>query len=144
MILSNSVDIDITNCSQAVLAYIGDAVLELYVRQRLIEDSNMSVNELHKKATITVSAKGEANAFFALKKMLCPEEITIVKRGRNAGVGNVPKNSTVAQYRTATGLECLIGTLYVKNETIRLEEILKMCFEWTQTAKGDEVPNENL
>ncbi len=115
--------------SPNVLAYVGDAVLELYVRERLVLKGVAQLSQLHKATTNAVSAKGQAKAYEKLLDILTEGELATMKRGRNTDSGAVPKNATTAQYRAATGVECLIGWLYLKGETERLNEILKICFE---------------
>ncbi len=115
--------------SPNVLAYIGDAVLELYVRERLVRQGVSRLAELHKLATDAVSAKGQAKAYDKLVAILTEEELATMKRGRNTDSGSPPKNATVQEYRAATGVECLIGWLYLKGREERLNKILKICFE---------------
>ncbi len=122
-------DAQIMTSSPNLFAYVGDAVLELYVRERLIRSGIAQLSDLHRTTTATVSAKGQAKAYNELANILSDEELTILKRGRNTDSGAVPKNATPSQYRAATGVECLIGWLYLKKKTERLDEILKVCFE---------------
>lgn len=107
-----------------VLAYIGDAVFELYVRTKLLGEGELKVSSLHHRAVEYVKAKGQADFLHRLEDMLTPEEKDIVRRGRNAKSVTVPKNAEVADYRLATGFEALIGYLFLKGETLRLSEIL--------------------
>ena len=98
------------------LAYIGDAVYEMYIRSYIMHSSNMPVSKLHKAATHYVSAKAQSKIYHIIKDKLTPEETYAFKRGRNA-------------YRIATGLEALIGYVYIKKDTERLEEIISMCID---------------
>ncbi|NEW09683.1 Mini-ribonuclease 3 [Paenibacillus sp. SYP-B3998] len=107
-----------------VLAYIGDAVYEVYIRQYVISGTNHRPNHLHKAATTFVSAKAQSKLLESLMPMLTEEEVDIVKRGRNAKSGTTAKNAEVLEYRHSTAFECLIGYLYYKQSFERLKEIL--------------------
>ena len=109
--------------SPLVLAYIGDVVYELYVRTKLVAEGNMPVDKLHKKATTIVKASAQCASFMLIEDKLTEKEIAIFKRGRNAKSG-VPKNADMAQYRIATGLEALIGYIYLSGDEKRLVEIM--------------------
>lgn len=107
-----------------VLAYIGDAVYEVYIRQYVISSGNHKPNHLHKASTGYVSAKAQAKMLEGLMPMLTEEETDMVKRGRNAKSGTTAKNADVLEYRHSTAFECLIGYLYYKQSFARLKEIL--------------------
>lgn len=111
--------------SPLILAYIGDAVYEVYVRNMLIAQGNTQMEKLHRKATSYVKASAQSEAFNRIENSLTEEETAIFKRGRNAKSG-VPKNADVVAYRIATGLEALIGYIYLKGETERLDEIMNL------------------
>lgn len=111
--------------SPLVLAYIGDAVYELYVRKRIIEDNNIQVDKLHKMAVSIVKSSAQANSFHKIESMLTEEEMAIFKRGRNAK-SSVPKNSDMVEYKIATGLEALIGYIYLLGDKNRLDEIMNL------------------
>ena len=108
------------------LAYIGDAVFELYVRIRLISGRE-SVNKLHKKAKDIVSAEAQAKMYYRLIEMLTDEELAVIKRGRNAKSVTVAKNASISAYRHATGLEALFGYLFLKGEHERLSALFDKC-----------------
>ena len=105
------------------LAYIGDGVYELYVRQNLLRKSN-KVHTMHKLAIKRVNNNTQANLLALIQDELTEDELMIAKRGRNAKSGQVPKNADVVTYRRSTGLEALIGYLYLKKENERLSWIL--------------------
>ena len=109
------------------LAFVGDAVYEQLVRDELILSANMPVRKLHSLTVQKVCAEYQAAAVRALidKGVLSEEEQDIFRRGRNAGGVSAPKHSTVADYRAATGLECLFGYLHLIGETGRIEELYK-------------------
>lgn len=114
-----------TEYSSLALAYLGDAVYELYVRNHLLEKGNFSVNELHKGAVHYVKAKAQSDAVTALEPELTEEELRIYKRGRNAKPATLPKNANVGDYHRATGFEALIGYLYLEKNATRLYELLE-------------------
>ncbi len=109
------------------LAYLGDAIYEVYIRGELIRNGTMKVENLQKKAIEYVSAKGQAKILTELleKRILTEAEINIVKRGRNYKRSTHPKHTDIITYKYSTGLEALIGYLYLSNQSTRLEEILK-------------------
>lgn len=92
----------------------------------------MPVSKLHKEATHYVSAKSQANIFHHIKDKLTQEEIDVFKRGRNAHSYTSAKNADIIDYRTATGLEAMIGHIYIKRDTERLSEIIRLCIEAAQ------------
>ena len=123
-----------------VLAYIGDAVYEVYVRSRIIsEHSDMPPHKLHVQSIKYVKAHAQSNAVNALEGILTEQETSIYKRGRNSKSATVPKNADVSDYRRATGLEALIGYLYLNGEQPRLEEIMKIAYENSM----DNTPEKN-
>ena len=110
--------------SPLVLAYLGDAVYELYVRTHLCQ-KNAPVHQLHKEATAYVKAEAQSRMMDVLEPMLTEEEQAVYKRGRNAKSATVPKNANVLDYRRATGFEALMGYLYVSHQTERLETLIR-------------------
>lgn len=115
--------------SPLVLAYAGDAVYELFIRQYLISLPNHRPHALHRQATRFVSAKGQARALERWTPVLTEEEQDILKRGRNAKSGTVPKNADVQDYRLSTAFECLIGYLYYQGRYERLHELMEMAVQ---------------
>lgn len=109
-----------------VLAYIGDAVYEIFVRQHLMESGITKVKELHREAVKFVNAGTQARVVHALESKLTEAEQKVVKRGRNAKSGSPPKNIPVITYRYGTALEALFGYLYLKGEETRLVEIFEL------------------
>ncbi len=114
--------------SPLVLAYMGDAVYELYVRKMLVSKANTQVDKLHKSAVQIVKAEAQCEAFRKIESELTEKEIAVFKRGRNTK-SSVPKHSSVAEYRTATGLEALIGYIYLTGDTNRLDYIMNLILE---------------
>lgn len=114
------------------LAYIGDAVYEVFVRTYLIQQGTHKVNHLHKESIGFVSAKAQAEFVKMLVASFSIEEEAVYKRGRNAKSATVPKNADMTDYRMATGFEALIGYLYLKNHQDRLIEILTKILEFKE------------
>ncbi|MBR0205653.1 MAG: ribonuclease III [Clostridia bacterium] len=106
------------------LAYVGDTVYDLYVRAYLIHTHPETVHALHLLSAKMVCAQGQARAFFALEGELTQEELSVYRRGRNAHSGTVPKNANVADYRVATGLETLLGHLWVLGREERIDQLM--------------------
>lgn len=111
-------------CAPLVLAYVGDAVHELYVRQYLLSTGAHKPHQLHRRSAAFVSAKAQSAVLRKLYDELTEEEQSTVKRGRNAKSGTVPKNTDVAVYRQATGFECLIGYLFLTHQRERLAFVM--------------------
>lgn len=109
------------------LAYLGDAVYEVYIRKYLIEQGIVNVNELQEAAIKFVSAKGQAYYLNILLEdsFLTQEEVDIVHRGRNHKSHKAPKNTDINTYKWATGFETLIGYLYLNNKIDRINDIIK-------------------
>ena len=105
-------------------AYIGDAVFELYVRNKLINETNLKPHKLHIEAIKYVKAKSQAEKLNEIYETLTDEEKDIVRRGRNTQNHHLPKNSNVQEYMYATAFEALIGYLYLTKQNARLREIL--------------------
>jgi len=112
-----------------VLAYVGDAVYELSVRSHLVESGLVRVNRLHDEAVKYVHAGAQAKIVRELKGILTAEETAVMRRGRNAKSSHTPRSADVIDYRQSTAFECLIGYLYLKGDTPRLEEILTLALE---------------
>lgn len=117
---------EVMNLQPLVLAYIGDAVYEVYVRTMLITNNRANVNILHKMSVKYVKAQAQAVIIHRIMDTLTADEQDIVRRGRNAKSATVPKHAQVTDYRHSTGFEALIGYLYLINDTKRLIDILKL------------------
>ena len=117
--------------SPLTLAFLGDGVYEIFVRERIVLKGSMSVSALHTSAVKMVRASFQARAveFLNEKNFLSEEEYDIIRRGRNATGNSVPKSSNPAEYRKATGLEALFGYLYLIGNNDRMREIFQMICE---------------
>lgn len=124
---------DLNTFSPLVLAYIGDAVYEVYIRTLLISKGNAPVHKLHKQSITFVKAKAQSDIIHKLMESLTPEEQDVVRRGRNAKSGTIPKNADVTEYKYATGFESLLGYLYIKGDYTRLLELLKTSVEQSRS-----------
>ncbi|AWB47059.1 ribonuclease III [Paenibacillus sp. CAA11] len=118
-----------------VLAYIGDAVFEVAVRQYLISRPNLRPHHLHGQATKFVSAKAQAKLLSLLEGELTEEEHDVVRQGRNAKSGSVPKNANVIEYRHATALECLVGYLYYSGAHSRMRTLIDEGLKMLETSE---------
>lgn len=105
------------------LAFIGDCVYEMLVRESLVAEANRPVNDLHRESVKYVSAKAQTEAYEKIKSLLTDEEEAVFKRGRNAKVGHSPKSATPGEYHTATGVEALFGYLYLTGQAERIKEL---------------------
>lgn len=117
----------INNLNPLTWAYIGDAVYELYVRERLIETTNLKPHKLHIEAVKKVKAEAQANILQKIEEKLNEEEKEIVRRTRNTKNHHLPKNSNIKEYMYATAFEGLIGYLYLTGKEERLTQILNYC-----------------
>lgn len=120
---------EILQMKPLALAFVGDCVYELYVRNYLLTGKYRDVNELHRKSVFFVKAKAQAYILHTLEEELSEEEHNVVRRGRNAHPHTVPKNADVVDYRYATAYEALIGYLYLSGNSERLDYILKKSIE---------------
>lgn len=112
-----------------VLAYVGDAVYELYVRTYLINKGTGKVKKLHEEASSLVNAARQSNFMHRLEEKLTDEEKSVAKRGRNAKGSHVPKSANPVDYRLSTGFEALIGYLFLLRREERIRELLEYLLE---------------
>ncbi len=112
--------------SPLTLAFLGDAVFELKVRNSIVLEANQPVKQLHSASSARVCAHTQAQAIKKILPLLSKEEQDVYKRGRNAHVGTVPKNQSVADYHCATGLEALFGWLFLSGEKNRIDELFEI------------------
>ncbi|MBO7402012.1 MAG: ribonuclease III [Lachnospiraceae bacterium] len=121
--------------SPLTLAFIGDAVFDLVVRTLVVEHGNTQVNKLHRQKSAIVKAEAQKDLYFAIKDILTEEEEAVFKRGRNAKSYTTAKNASVSDYRIATGVEALVGYLYMSERYDRVLELLKTGFEALETLR---------
>lgn len=114
------------------LAYLGDALYDLFIRQYVLSQKNHRVNTLHREATRYVSARAQAAAVRLWEEQLTEEERDVMRRGRNAKSHAAPKNTGVQEYRHSTGFECLLGYLYLMKRFERMEQLMRLTVDSKQ------------
>lgn len=132
---------DVKQLNSLALAYMGDAVFEQVVRKHLIRSGRVRPNILHKEATNYVSAKAQATIVKEMldKDFLSEEEQAVLRRGRNAKSGSVPKNTDVITYHHSTAFEAVVGSLYLSEQTERLQEVLDFSINFIDEQKGEKI-----
>ncbi len=120
--------------SPLTLAFVGDGVFELFVREKLVCQGNCPVNALHKRSVEQVCCGAQAVAAKKLLPLLTEEEAAVYNRGRNAHVGHVPKNAKVADYHAATAFEALFGYVYLSGDLERLRMLFQIACEALEGA----------
>lgn len=118
-------EVDIRTYSPLALAYIGDCVFELLVRTMIVSKGNAPVHKYHQRASAIVNAHSQADMILALEQELTEEEKAVYHRGKNSKPATIAKNATAKEYKTATGLEAVIGYLYLTNQYERLIDLVK-------------------
>lgn len=122
---------DYNTLNVLALAYIGDAIYEVYIRKYLVNSGIVKVQELQKNAINYVSAKKQAEFLKQMieKNILTNDEINIVNRARNHKGNRHPKNTDIITYKHSTGLEAIIGFLYLTHQETRIDEIMEFILE---------------
>lgn len=132
-------DTNINEYSPLALAYLGDSVFEIMVRENLIKQHNVKVNKLNIEARKYVSAVNQSKMYLFIFDNLSLDEQNILKWGKNAKAKTTSKSSTLLEYKYATGLETLFGYLYLSDKKERLNQIFEMCL----TAISKELYEKN-
>ena len=127
--------VDINTFSPLALAYVGDAVYELYIRTLLLNRGNAPVHKLHLRSVAYVKAKAQSDIIHGMIQYLTDEEAEVVRRGRNAKSGTIPKHADVVEYKYATGFETLLGYLYMKKDYRRMLELLELSVKISDEGK---------
>ncbi|MCI6978382.1 MAG: ribonuclease III [Lachnospiraceae bacterium] len=125
----NSKEVRPNEYSPLALAFIGDSVFDLVIKSVIVEKANCQVNKLQNKTSKIVRATTQTLIVDALKDVLTEEEANIYRRGRNAKPYTKAKNASYSEYCKATGLEALVGYLYLKGDTERLVSLIKLGLE---------------
>jgi len=121
------------------LAYIGDAVYEIYARKHVLEAGIPNVDMLHKYAVHFVCAEGQAKALKALMTdFLTEEEVSLAKRARNHKTASKARSAGPVTYKLATAFEALIGYLHLSGQEQRMEEIIAKAFEIIEGGNAHE------
>lgn len=130
--------LDVKQMKSLALAYMGDAVYEVHVREFLLQTGKVKPNQLHRSAISFVSAKAQAAVIlhWLETELLSDEEEGVVSRGRNAKSGTVPKNTSVQAYNYSTAFEALIGYHYLQKNESRLDELITQAIQFSEGRKG--------
>lgn len=133
-------DIKADTLSPLTLAFTGDAVFSLFIREKLVCEANRPVGELHKLSVQSVKASAQAAAMRKIMPLLTEKETDVFKRGRNAHTSHTPKNQSGCDYHYATGFETLLGYLYLNDESERLNFLLNEVINSFGDDKGEDKP----
>ena len=123
-LLSTVTEQEARNVSPVTLAFVGDAVYTLYVREKLVLNHAYSTGTLQKRSSESVSAHGQNALLEKILPRLTENETAVFKRGRNAKKPTRSKSASVAEYNNSTGFEALLGYLYLTGNYSRIEELL--------------------
>ena len=113
--------------SPLALAFLGDTVFDLLVRERLLLEANRPPGKLHRAATALVNCRAQAACCEALFPLLTEAEADTLRRGKNAKPGHVPAHQTREDYAKATAVEALFGWLWLRGEFERARELFAVC-----------------
>ena len=123
--------------SSASLAYLGDCAIELCVREYLVKEKGFSSSaKLNKEALQFVKASRQAEAMKNIINILTEEESAVFHRGRNMGHSNTPKSATMAEYRSATGMEALFGWLHLAKRQERINELFRIAYKLDESENA--------
>lgn len=128
-------DCDAKQLSPLTLAFIGDTVFDLFVREMLVCDANRPVKKLHNSAAKLVNAKAQAKIAEAIADSFTEQETDVFKRGRNAHTNHIAKNASNRDYHYATGLEAVFGFVYLNGDTERLRELFSLAMNSLKTPE---------
>ena len=126
--------LDPKSYSPLSLAYIGDAIYEIVIRTIVMSAGNM----YHKKSSSMVKASAQKEVFEKIEPFLTEEEMAVYKRGRNSKSGSVAKNASMMDYRKATGVEALVGYLYLAGDMDRIIELIGIGFDLNKKEETGE------
>ena len=124
--LENLDEKEVKNLNPQVLAFVGAGVYSLYIRHKVVLNEGLKGKGLHERVTNFVKASGQSNFISKLLPLLSSEELQVFKRARNHKTLSQSKNANIVDYKRATGLEALLGYLYLSGKYDRLNEILKI------------------
>ena len=130
-------NVDIRELSTEALAYLGDSVIEIRVREKLVRDGIGHSGELNRASLAFVKAGEQAAAMRRIIPILSEEEALVFKRGRNMSGGNVPKSATVSEYRIATGMEVLFGYLHYAGRQDRIDELFEIAYNLKENTETE-------
>ncbi len=120
--------IDFSQTSAMALAYLGDAVIELLVRERLVAKGYEKSAKLNEQARRFVTAVAQSRAYLSIASLLTEEESDIFRRGRNCSHLNIPKSASAFEYKNATGFEAIFGYLHLTGRNDRIKELFSTAY----------------
>ncbi len=120
---------DVNMYSPLTLAFLGDSVYDTLVREKLLRSANMPASKLHSAKIKLVCAEFQSKVYDKISEVLTEKELAVLKRGRNATGNNIPKHAEAAEYRRATAVECLLGYLYLLEDTARIAELFDVAMQ---------------
>lgn len=121
--------VDIREQSPLALAFVGDAVYTLLIREHIVTDKRQPINKLNQASVKYISAKGQFMALELINGILTEEEQNMVRRGKNTSKASVAKHASVEEYRASTGFECLLGYLKLTGQDERINFLVKYIIE---------------
>ncbi len=133
-------DLNADTLSPLTLAFTGDAVFSLFIREMLVCEANRPVGQLHKLSVNWVKAEAQSKGMHVILPILTEKETEVFKRGRNAHTSHTPKNQSGCDYHYATGFEALVGYLYLKGEEERLRFLLNEVIQSIRNDEGENSP----
>lgn len=119
-------EVDVQTYSPLTLAYIGDCIFDLIIKNLVVRQGNKQVQKLHKETSQFVQAQTQSRMMRKMQEHLTEEEHGVYRRGRNSKTVTPAKNQTITDYRRATGFEALLGYLYLKQDYKRLLDLVKI------------------
>ena len=125
------------NYNSIALAFMGDAVFEQFVRERILHGGTVGADKMHRAAVRYVKAAAQEQALRAMMQELTEEELSVVRRARNHKITSKPKNADPVTYKMATAFEALVGYLYLSGQKDRLAEIMERAAKTTEDAQTD-------
>ncbi|MBQ9940437.1 MAG: ribonuclease III [Clostridia bacterium] len=125
------------NIHPLVLAYVGDAVFEVLVREKLASSGNSKTGELNRMALDFVTAKNQCRVCDKLSEYLTEAEQDIFRRAKNAKGNSGPRSVTVYEYRKATGLEAVFGYNHLMGNDLRNKELFNLIFDIKKEKDND-------
>ena len=131
---------DVRTYSPLALAYIGDCIYDLLIRTMVVSEGNAPVQKYHKRTSAVVNAHAQAEIIMALEEELTPEEHSVYKRGRNSKPATMAKNASAKEYKTATGMEAVLGYLYLTDQHERMIDLVKKGLDFWEKKHGEFYP----
>lgn len=121
--------IDYTQLASSALAYLGDSVIEILVREHLISKGYEKSSKLNSEAKKFVTAIAQNQAYLSIADILTEEEKDIFKRGKNSSHLNIPKSASAIEYKNATGFEAIFGYLHLQGNKDRIVELFSLAYK---------------